>query len=101
MIICNGFHAISEANKTTFGWGLAATGLSWVGASIGFTLLAVPMDIRRPLTGITPGMTTFDPFLKFSSDKTRNSDELPMELLWEDLQKYFPNSRDREVGKPG
>ncbi len=95
--ILDDFNAMPEASKDTFLLGLAVNRLSSVGTPIGAAPPAVPMDIRRPVTGSTPGIKSFDRFPKFSGDNTKNPNELPVELWADQLEKYLPNVCGPEV----
>lgn len=97
--ILDDFEAMPKASKATFLLGLAVDRLSSMGPPIGAAPPAVPMDIRRPTTGSTPGIKAFDRFPKFSGDSNKNPDELPVELWADQLEKYLPNVCGPEVGE--
>lgn len=97
--ILDDFNAMPEANRNTFMLGLAVNRLSSAGLPLGTAPPAVPMDTRPPFSGGTPGMKSFDRFPKFSGDKDKNPDELPVELWADQLEKYLPNVCGPEVGE--
>jgi hypothetical protein len=97
--ILDDFDGMPDATKNTFLLGRAVSLLSTAGLRVGAAQPAVPMDAQPSFTGGTPGIRSFEKFPKFSGDRMKNPDELPVELWADQLEKYLPNVCGPEVGE--
>jgi hypothetical protein len=73
------FNAMPKASKYGFLMGLAVNRLSSVGTPTGAAPPAVPMEIRRPVTGSTPGRLSL---LSGSPSSLGTKIETLMNSLW-------------------